>query len=88
MITIEELRAAGVRRVTLNLFVSDDGAPAWSCYLAADFTGKNDRGVGLEFTGATPDDALMAALGKVSKRRQDRAAELELIALDAAKVRR
>lgn len=88
MTTIEELRAAGVRRVTLNLFVDEDGDAVWSCYLAADFTGKNDRGVGLEFTGATPEAALETALGKISKRRQDRATELEAIAVAAAKERR
>lgn len=84
MTTIEELRAAGVRRVTLNLFVDEDGDAVWSCYLAANHVGKRDKGVGVEFTGSTPDEAIAAALGKVSKRREDRTVELEAIAAASA----
>lgn len=84
MTTIESLRAAGVRRVTLNLFVDDEGAPVWSCYLAANHVGKRDKGVAVEFTGASPDEALEAALGRIAKRREDRTGELEAIAASAA----
>ena len=67
-ITREDLLAAGVRRVTLNLFLDED-EPRWSCTVAADLAGKVDRGVSVEGSGATPAEAMNSALGGITGRR-------------------
>lgn len=71
----DELRHAGVRRVTLNYFVGEK-PDLWTCYVAAFRESAEDAGAGVGGSGETIEDAVRDALAKLPDRRRELSAEI------------